>query len=101
MNVKKRYSVENQIGRINIMNDIETMHPYIRITKNKTNKLYEEGQPCHECNSNKISIIETRQVSLERNLITSKIIRKDKNGEMEFWHYKCRKCGWISDCFQE
>lgn len=62
---------------------------------------YEADQPCPECNSDKISILETRQVSWERNLSTGKIIRKDKSGAIEFWHYKCRKCGWISESFQE
>jgi predicted Zn-ribbon and HTH transcriptional regulator len=62
---------------------------------------YQEGQPCPACNSDKISILQTRQVIWEVNLSTDKLIRKEKDGAIEFWQYKCRKCGWISESFQE
>ena len=62
---------------------------------------YEEGQPCPKCNSDKISILETRQIVWERNKLTNKIIKRDKNGAIALWQFKCRKCQWISNCFTE
>jgi len=67
------------------------------------NQGYEEGQPCIVCGSDRISILLTQQVVVERNCKTEKLIRKGKIGHSAavFWQYKCRKCGWISESFTE
>lgn len=64
---------------------------------------YEEGQPCPVCGSDRISILLTKEVVVERNCKTGKLIRKGRvgSGSATFWHYKCRKCEWISEGFQE
>lgn len=57
---------------------------------------------CPTCGSEKISEIATYQCNIERNIKTGKVLSKDtidRGGTIDFWQYKCRECGWKSECF--
>jgi hypothetical protein len=59
---------------------------------------------CPECLSDSITELTTYNAVVGRNVKTGKIICRDKspeNGSPIFWTYRCRKCGWDSDCFVE
>lgn len=61
----------------------------------------EETNKCPKCGSDRISICKGVEISVEKNLKTGKILKRDKIGSIKFWLYKCRKCGWISETCTE
>lgn len=61
----------------------------------------EEVMKCPKCGSERISICKGVEISVEENLKTGKILKKDRFGSITFWSYKCRKCGWVSETCHE
>lgn len=61
----------------------------------------EKENKCPVCYSDRISICKGVEIYIEKNLKTNKILRRDKFGSTKFWHYKCRKCGWLSEICTE
>jgi predicted Zn-ribbon and HTH transcriptional regulator len=63
-----------------------------------------EYDKCPKCNSDRITEVGTHDITVEINVKTGKVIYREKNPERNIttiWFYRCRKCGWESDCFCE
>lgn len=59
---------------------------------------------CPECGSDKITKFNTYDAVVGINVKTGKVIYRDKNydhGAVTLWSYRCRECGWNSECFTE
>ena len=59
---------------------------------------------CPICGSDRLSSINTYQATIEINIKTKKVIKREKDYEKSacvLWHYKCRKCNWKSEVFTE
>jgi predicted RNA-binding Zn-ribbon protein involved in translation (DUF1610 family) len=57
---------------------------------------------CPDCGSDRITRLSTYECVIGRNVKTGKIIYRDKRPEHGYptlWSYRCRKCGWDSECF--
>ena len=59
---------------------------------------------CPACDSDRITKLTTYDCVVGKNVKTGKIIYRDKKPESGYptlWSYRCRKCGWDSECFTE
>lgn len=59
---------------------------------------------CPICGSDRLSNVNTYQTTIEINIKTKKVIKREKDYEKSacvLWCYKCRKCNWKSEVFTE